>query len=138
MVKHRLIPGIFALVFTLSTTLLVAQEDKGSVYYVKSLVITQVAMGTNGYKVTYQNSRGKLYNTYIPHQWFVGTDRKAERINTLSPSAPYMDVYYRDGAFSHVRLFLISTSDHATWIGIDSDEDLSSNFSAEDLVVNYN
>jgi hypothetical protein len=75
-------------------------EDGTSVYYVKSLVITQVALGDYGYRVTYLNGRGKLHYAYIPHSWFSAAAGKGEQIETWNHAAPFMQVYYRDGAFS--------------------------------------
>ncbi len=113
-------------------------EDDGSVYYVKSLVIEQVALGDYGYRVTYRNGRGNLHYAYIPHDWFTVAGGKGEQINTWNQAAPFMQVYYRDGAFSHVRLFLIPTYDHITWTVLSSEDDTEANFSADVLDINYN
>lgn len=138
MVKYRYALGIFALLFILSTASVMAQEEDGSQYYVKSLVITQVALGSNGYKVTYLNGRGRLHNVYLPLEWFGGSAGKGERIDTWASSAPFMQVYYLDGSFSHVRLFLIPSFDHVTWTAMDSEDDTESNFSSEDIVLDFN
>ncbi len=113
-------------------------DDGTSAYYVRNMVISQVALGDFGYRVTYRNGRGRLHYAYIPHDWFRSAAGKAEQIDTWTKAAPFMQVYYRDGAFSHVRLFLIPTYDHVSWTVLNDEEDTEANFASEELVINYN
>lgn len=133
--------GVAAFFLILITFPLTSQEvsaENSSVYYVKSLVINQIAIGDYGYRVTYLNGRGKLHDAYLPHEWFSAAAGKGEQIETWSKSAPYMEVFYEDGAFSHVRVFVIPTYDHISWTVLRDDDDVEANFAAETLEINYN
>lgn len=115
----------------------VPQSDMSD-YYVTSLVISQIAIGDYGYKVTYLNGRGKLHTAFIPHSWFQKAAGMGELIETWDSAAPFMQVYYKNGVFDHVRLFVIPTYNNVTWTVLTDDEDVESNFQAQDLVIDYN
>lgn len=141
MYRKQLILLAFCVLLVAGVATISAQEagaNGRSTYFVKSLVITQVAMGDNGYRVTYRNGAGQLHYAYIPHDWFSETAGRGEQIRTWNKAAPYMDVYYQDGQFSHVRLFLIPTFDHVSWTVLSDQDDTEANFSSEELVINYN
>lgn len=141
MVNLRKALGVAVFFLILATFPLTSQEvpeENSSVYYVKSLVINQIAIGDYGYRVTYLNGRGRLHDAYLPHEWFSAAAGQGEQIETWSKSAPYMEVYYENGAFSHVRIFVIPTYDHISWTVLRDDEDTEQNFAVDTLEINYN
>jgi len=88
--------------------------SESELYYV-NVTIERIYPYTLGYIVLYRGSGYSLYQTYIPREWFVGTDGKAEIVNLRQGREwPSMTVYYLRGEFSHVRLRLRERA-HPTW-----------------------
>ena len=86
-----------------------AEESK---FYARSFNIEKVYFHQKGYNVTYITGKLKYVSTYLPHSWFSqssmkgGVQAKGELAWGNDPSYPYMTVFWRDGKFSHVRLYL--------------------------------
>ena len=86
-----------------------ADESK---LYARSFKIDRVYPHALGYKVMYLTGRLTYATTYLPHKWFSmsatkdGVQAKGEIAFGNDPSYPYMIVFWNEGKFSHVRLFL--------------------------------
>ncbi len=83
--------------------------------YVRTVHLERVYTHSNGYKVVYRTSRLETAETYIPARWFGRASGRGEIIYTNHKAAPYMQVYYESGEFSHVRLFVRSNTTHPSW-----------------------
>jgi hypothetical protein len=83
-----------------------------SQYYARSFLIEQIYPHALGWKVLYITSRMSYATTYLPHRWFSqsatknGVQAKGELVRGNNPAYPYMIVFWKEGKFSHVRLFL--------------------------------
>ncbi|MDR0561339.1 MAG: hypothetical protein LBG73_01450 [Spirochaetaceae bacterium] len=118
----------------------IAQEENSnaSPYYYVNVPIERIYPYKKGYVVDYRTgSTGTMAaRTYLPLEWFqdrarneTGAPPKGEVIY-LGPgsSYPYLTVYYKDGEFSHVRLYLRRERSHISWGSIRMGEDLDSHF----------
>ena len=100
-----------ACMLLLSVSLTFAQESK---LYARSFNIERVFVHAKGYKVTYITGTMKYTATYLPHKWFSqaassdGSHAKGQVAYGNDPSYPYMTVFWKEGKFSHVRLYLKS------------------------------
>lgn len=92
---------------------------------------------SQGYKVVY--TRSDLYpgEVYLPGRWFTNAAGRGEILYTSHPSAPYMNVYYENGEFSHVRLYAQENRTHRSWGAPRSGQDLTEEFSVETLQIDY-
>lgn len=90
-----------------------------------------------GYKVIY--NRSDLYpgEVYLPGRWFRQSEGKGALIRSEHRSVPYMTVFYENGEFSHVRLFVHSNPSHVSWGALPGGEDLTEEFSVETLEIDY-
>lgn len=94
-----------------------ASNGNGSLYYVK-VPILKIYPHSMGYVVTYQvGTYGTEVNTvYLPDEWFTPKESKGIVINMRSAmGAPNMTVYYRDGAFDHVKLYIRENRGDRSW-----------------------
>jgi hypothetical protein len=90
------------------------EGKQGEIYY-KNISLERIFPYRTGYVVQYR--RGfRLVNAYLPMEWFSNSAGKGEVIALpQGPSWPSMSVYYRDGEFSHVRLYVHRSPSHKTW-----------------------
>jgi len=84
-----------------------------------------------GFIVQYRRPGNRRFaRAYLPMEWFAsGEDNRAEVI-TLPPGSswPSMTVFFMDGEFSHVRLYLHRMLGHSTWGFVPQHHDLRRNF----------
>ena len=91
-----------------------------------------------GYKVVYVKSDASLHVIYLPKEWFLvaaqtGVEPKAEIIAGRDSSYPYFSVFWEDGKFSHIRLYLNRDLRHESWGDMDTTQDLTEEFTVETL-----
>lgn len=117
----------------------IAQDDGGgSPYYYVNVPIERIYPYRKGYVVDYRSAATGtgLARAYIPLEWFSDASRKEEaaapkgEVLLLGPgkSWPYLTVYYKEGEFSHVRLYVRRERSHETWGGIPLSVNIDSNF----------
>ena len=107
-------------------------------YYVKTIPIIRVYDHTLGYRVVYMKSDFNLHVIYLPKVWFkvaaeTGEDPKAELATGRDSSYPYFSVFWENGEFSHIRLYLHSNLMHQSWGDTDPSCDLTEKFKVETL-----
>lgn len=115
-------------------------EDSG--YYVKTVPIAKVYMHNLGYRVVYQKSDLNFNVFYVPKRWFdlAGTEReepKAELVLTNEPAVPYFSIFWRDGQFSHIRLYLHKNLQHDSYGDLKDPESLNDKFDIESLDLEF-
>ncbi|MFA7566721.1 MAG: hypothetical protein WCY01_06810 [Alkalispirochaeta sp.] len=116
------------------------QEREGeqkSTLLAETVYIQRVYPHSQGYKVVY--NRSDLYpgEVYLPGRWFTQASGKGSIMYNSNQSVPYMTVFYSDGVFSHVRLFVHSNPSHPTWGTLPGGKDLSQEFAVETLDIVY-
>ncbi|MFW6223710.1 MAG: hypothetical protein ACOC4A_02360 [Spirochaetota bacterium] len=109
------------------------QESNESEFFVHTIYLNQVFRHRLGFKVTYTASNLDFKEAYIPTSWFNRAADKGELIETSSQSAPYMDIYYRNGEFSHVRLFVRDNPFHVTWGRLEDEPNAEEKFNRDTL-----
>jgi hypothetical protein len=116
---------------------------EGDLYPV-NIPIVKIYPYHEGYVVTY-HSGPKSNNVYIPNSWFVrkgladGEFPKAARF-LLGPGTewPHMVVYYRDGKFERLRLYVRKENFHESWGNINGSVNLDAQFEGiEDLPIEF-
>ena len=128
---------VLAALLFLSGMSVSAQEAESS-YYSRTLYVLRVAPHNLGYRVVYQTEQGTPFATYLPIEWFSNAAGKAAIIYEWDDSAPYMMVYWKDGEFSHLRLFVPPTFDDPAWSVIPPSVDAESEFNVETLRLHFN
>ena len=110
--------------------------------YARSFNIEKVYFHQLGYKVTYITGRMKYAETYLPHSWFSqssmknGVQAKGEIVWGNDPAYPYMTVFWKDGQFSHVRLFLKRSFFDVSYGVISPNQDPAA-FDVEEVILEF-
>ena len=110
-----------------------AQQDAGKDVYVKSVRIARVYPHGLGYRILYFKSTLEYAEMYVPTVWFsFGGGGKANVIWGESPEFPYMAIYWADGKFDRILLYLHSNMHDVTWGTLPPGMDLSSQFNVQE------
>jgi hypothetical protein len=137
--KKIIILAVLA-VFLFAVSPVFAQEKQDRVeseYYYKNVSLEKIYPYRAGYVVQYRQGMSKVARAYLPIEWFVGSATKGEIITLPSGIAwPSMTVYYKNGEFSHVRLYVHHLTTHQTWGDIPQNVNIDSSFEGvEELKV---
>ncbi|MFP4152277.1 MAG: hypothetical protein ACOC2V_04680 [Alkalispirochaeta sp.] len=102
-----------------------------------TVYVQRVYPHSEGYKVIY--NRSDLYpgEVYLPGRWFTNAEGKGSLERSGHRSVPYMVVFYENGEFSHVRLYVHNDPTHRSWGALPGGEDLSDEFAIETLEIDY-
>jgi hypothetical protein len=104
----------------------VAAENQSEFFYY-NVPIERVYPYRRGYVVKYRRGAMGMATTYLPREWFNDAGGKGDLIYLdPGPKWPYLTVYYKEGQFSHVRLYLFRNRGHESWgnipLGVNLDE----------------
>jgi len=137
-------------IFAVFTVLLAAgspvfaqnKQDKhasDSEYYYKNVTLEKIYPYRNGYIVVYRRGINGMERAYLPMAWFTNSASKGEIIALpLGKVWPSLSVYYKNGEFSHVRLYVHQSPSHQTWGTIPQNVNLDSYFEGvEELNLRY-
>jgi hypothetical protein len=145
--KVRILVTFFALILAVFPVL--AQEaDSGSSakkykneseYYPVFVQVEKIYNYSKGYIVSYRRGPFQRANAYLPIEWFAGDSGKGEIVRQGSASTwPRLVVYYKNGEFSHVRLYVHRDRNHQTWGVARASGELDSKFeNVEDLKLEF-
>jgi len=110
---------IFALVIFTAVMPIFAQNnssnnESSNLYYV-NVRIEKIYPSGDGYIIQYLRSNSTYATIGVPMDWFDAAG-KAELL-LLPPGLnwPTMSVFFNDGEFSHVRLYVHRSKGHSTW-----------------------
>lgn len=127
----------FALVLLLlsaATVTVGAQQQPKS--YVRSVSIMKVLSHSMGYKLLYLKSSMEVGELYIPYDWFKAGG-KAEVVFGGDRAYPYFSVFYKDGEFSFIRLYLKDNIKDVSWGRLVPREGDSAKFDVDELAIEY-
>jgi hypothetical protein len=99
--------------------------SSGNMYY-HNVPIEKIYMSGPGYVVQYRKGVNEVGTVGLPYEWFTKAGSYAE-IMKLPPGAdwPSMSVFYKDGSFNYVRLYVHSSKRHTTWSVVPQGADVS-------------
>jgi hypothetical protein len=133
-----------ALVFALFVAALVPAAE--SPMYAKVFPIVKITSHEKGYRVAYLTGHGDLKTVYIALEWFYPVSEyktadgfvRAELVRGMGPAYPYLQVFWKDGQFHHLRLFVVQSYSDRTWGVVHVGEDFSAKFDpAKPLDLQY-
>jgi hypothetical protein len=110
-----------------------------SEYYYVNVPLEKVYPYRKGYVVSYRKGVSEIARAYLPLEWFDGVGGKGELIR-LGPGTtwPSLTVYYKEGEFSHVRLYVRREAAHESWGNIPQTTNLDEYFeNVEDLRLEF-
>lgn len=106
---------ILALVLlTAGTFAAVAQSTQSPLFY-ESFSIIKIYSMQEGYRVIYRDPGGALQDLYVPISWFGTGTSKAVLISGESRSYPYFSIYWLNGKFDYIKLYVKASYDDPSW-----------------------
>jgi len=104
-------------------------DRKDSEYYYVNMTLEKVYPYRRGYVVMYRKGLFQFNKAFLPAEWFTDADSKGEII-VLPPGKvwPSLTVYYKNGKFSHVRLYVHRWANHPSWGNIPQNIQLDDQF----------
>ncbi|MCL1958261.1 MAG: hypothetical protein FWF68_01530 [Spirochaetes bacterium] len=106
-------------------------EKKESFYYI-NVPVEKIFPSSEGYIVMYRSSNTIISTIGIPNDWFYDSAGAAQMVKLpLASDWPTMTVFYREGKFSHVRLYTHPVKGHSTWGNIPQGTNVSRFFSSD-------
>ncbi|MDC7226867.1 MAG: hypothetical protein PQJ61_08875 [Spirochaetales bacterium] len=119
---------ILAVLILLCVAGAIFAESTESPYFVRTMDIMKVYPHKAGYKILYRNAKMEYATFYVPMEWIGGASAKAELIYGDSAAYPYFSIFWKDGTFDHIRLYLHKDRTHLTWGDLDPTNDISAKF----------
>lgn len=105
--------------------------------YVHTARIVKVYNHNLGFRVVYAKESLDLGVLYVPLDWFRGTEAKAQVAYGNSPSIPYMSVFWENGEFHHVQLYLHESKNHSSWDELESTPEIIERFDVESFEADF-
>ena len=104
------------------------KENISELYYI-NVPIEKVYPYRLGYVVLYRKGANNMGQAYIPHEWFRFGVGKAQLFQLGDgPTWPSMSVFYKEGAFYGVKLYVAKRTTHLTWGNIPSNVNIDNRF----------
>ena len=102
--------------------------------YYKTVPLLKVWMHQLGYKLQYWTSKSQVADMYIPYTWFnQGINSKADIIYGIEPGIPYITIFWVDGKFDHVKLYVHDSFNDLSWGVLSGSADLTSKFNVQEV-----
>jgi hypothetical protein len=116
----------------------IAPQNESELYYT-NIPIEKVYPYKKGYVVLYRSGANNTGTAYIPLEWFRNDVSKAELVRIgHGKTWPCMSIFYKDGAFHSVRLYVSRYDSHQSWGSIPSSVNLDDRFEGvEELTIKY-
>jgi hypothetical protein len=87
-----------------------------------------------GYMVQFWTSKSQIAEIYIPLTWFnQGPNSKADIIYGNEPGYPRLVIFWVDGKFDHINLYVLDSYNSLTWGVLSQATDLTSKFDVQDV-----
>ena len=90
-----------------------------------------------GYRIVYMKSNMQYHVFYCPIEWFLGTAKEGEILYGDGPVFPYFTVYWKDGKFDHIKLYLHKNRAHSSWGDLPSGRDYSDKFNVTEPQLEF-
>jgi hypothetical protein len=106
--------------------------------YYANVPVEKIYLAGTGYIVQYRRATNQIGTIGIPYTWFTDAGSIAEIIKLpKGKNWPYMAVFYKDGNFSHLRLYVHAQKSHLTWGMTPQGADVSKHFVTERDSFNF-
>jgi len=139
--KKLTVAAIFAVFLVIGSSVFAQdnRKEQQSEYYYKNITLEKIYPYRNGYIVQYRRGINTIDKAYLPMAWFTNSAGRGEIITLPQGKAwPSLSIYYKNGQFSHVRLYVHHVSTHQTWGVIPQNVDIDSAFEdLDDLKIKF-
>lgn len=106
---------ILLMVLLSGATFTVFANTIESPLFYESLPIVKIYSMSEGYRIIYQSPDGTTHDLYVPISWFGTQSGKAILIAGSDLSYPYMSVFYLNGKFDYIKIYVKSSYNDPSW-----------------------
>ena len=116
----------------------ISPENFSEMFYV-NIRLEKIYPTRTGYIIQYRKGVNGIGSVGVPNEWFTMAGSKAELITLpRGKNWPSMSVFYHEGAFSHIKLYVHPSKSHETWGNVPLSVDVSSFFTdSENFSVEF-
>ncbi len=132
----KLCTTLVILLFVLAIFPVFSETNTDDVY-VKTIPIIKIYSHRLGYKVVYFNSKRQLSNIYVPMSWFTHAAGKAELVTGDEPDYPYFSIFWKNGKFDYIRLYVKSDMADTSWGVLTDTPDLEKKFDIDTIKLEF-
>ncbi len=130
--------GVLALVLMLAAVLPLAAQPQNTPIFVKTVPIMKIYSHALGYRILYEKSNLEVGEFYVPVEWFNKAGGKGDIVWGNDIAYPYLSIFWKDGKFDHVRLYLDEDLSAGSWGRLQGGgEELQQKFRVEILQVEF-
>jgi hypothetical protein len=109
--------------------------------YAVTVSVERVYPYRKGYIVKYKKGITQIVDAYLPYEWFQGKGDVAKGELVLIGSGrdwPHMTIFYKDGVFDHVRLYVRKERSHESWGNVPATVNIDDRFEGvEDIRLEF-
>lgn len=106
-------------------------QDSG--LFVKTVPVVKVYANSFGYKIVYVKTDMTIGEIYVPLEWFTTSGSKGNLIWGEGPEYPYFSIFYLDGKFSHIRLYVDKNVGSSSWGTLSNDTETLKKFDIQEI-----
>jgi hypothetical protein len=116
-----------------------SQLNSESEFYCVNIRIERIYPTTYGYIVQYRKGLKDTATVSVHNEWLAGTGGKAELVYLpKGTNWPSMTLFYKNGEFDHIRLYVHKYRSHPTWGNVHLPADLTPYFAnPDDIHIEY-
>ena len=129
--KRLVVAVVFAILIAAGSPVFAQNIPTGSEseFYYLRVSLEKIWPYRRGYVVQYRRGLYHTGRAYLPAEWFTNAASQGEIIILPAGTAwPSLTVYYRNGEFSHVRLYVHRMYTHQTWGVVPQSVNIDSEF----------
>lgn len=113
-------------------------EGRESKHYYVRVDLEKIYPYRKGYIVQYRKGLNQMARAYIPYEWFTAAAGKGDLITVQGRTWPSMSVFYNEGKFSRVALYIHQSKGHTTWGNVPITVNIDDKFeNVEDLQIEF-
>jgi hypothetical protein len=136
--KKAFMAAAVAVLLLAGTPLFAQSQGYATTAYYKAVPILKIWMHPLGYLVQFYSSKLKVQQIYVPFTWFnQGVNSKAQIVYGSDNAYPYVSIYWVDGKFDHLTLYVRSDYTSSTWGVLEAATDRSSQFNVQDVPLDF-
>jgi hypothetical protein len=110
-------------------------KEHESEYFYTTIPVERIYPYRKGYIVQYRKGVNEMARVYLPQEWFTDTGGKGELVTLpKGKNWPYLVVYYKEGEFSHLRLYVHWLKNHETWGHVPQNVNIDDRFENVDTI----
>lgn len=126
--------ALFGLLILLSVLMLTSAQK--STLFTKSVNITKIYPHKLGYRVIYMTDALEYREVYLPSELFT-IEGGSKVFFGLGKAYPYMQIFWDNGEFSHVKLYLKQDYNDLSWGSLNIPDSYDEFFSMDNIKFDF-